>query len=47
MDKKKVDRAYPPFFEKFVPIAIGVLGVMVGLALLMAFLIGIGVVSVG
>ena len=45
MDKPK--RSYPPFYEKFVPIAIGVLALVIVSMLIFTLAVGFGVLKFG
>jgi hypothetical protein len=42
MTENKPKRQYPPFYEKFVPVAIGTLGLIVIAMLLFTLAVGIG-----
>ena len=43
MTDKKTKRTYPPFYEKFVPVAIGVLAVVIIGMLVFTIAVGVGV----
>jgi hypothetical protein len=47
MSKKKPDRAYPPFYEKLVPVAIGLLAIVIIGMLAFTIAVGIGVLRFG
>ncbi len=47
MVEKKIDRKYPPFYEKFVPIAIGLLALVVVGVLVFTIAVGVGVLKFG
>jgi len=42
MAEKKINRKYPPFYEKFVPIAIGLLVLVVVGMLVFTVAVGVG-----
>jgi hypothetical protein len=46
-DGKKMSRKYPPFYEKFVPIAIGFLALIVVGMLVFTIAVGVGALSFG
>ena len=43
MSEKKPKRVYPPFYEKFVPIALGLLAVVIVGVLNFTIAVGVGV----
>lgn len=47
MNQKKTKRSYPPFYEKFVPVAIGLLAIVILGMLVFTIAIGIGALNFG
>ena len=47
MAERKINRKYPPFYEKFVPIAIGLLIMVVVGMLVFTVAVGVGALKFG
>lgn len=47
MTDKKPKRAYPPFYEKFIPVAIGLLALVVIGMLVFTIAVGVGALKFG
>lgn len=43
----KTKRTYPPFYEKFIPVAIGLLAVVIIALLVFTIAVGVGVLKFG
>lgn len=47
MTEKKTKRTYPPFYEKFIPVAIGLLAIVVLGMLVFTIAVGVGALKFG
>jgi len=47
MTEKKTQRTYPPFYEKFLPVAIGLLAIVVIGMLVFTIAVGLGALKFG
>jgi hypothetical protein len=47
MPEKSMKRTYPPLYEKFIPIAIGLLAVIVIGMLVFTIAVGVGILNFG
>jgi hypothetical protein len=43
VEKKKMTRSYPPFWERFVPIILAILGLIIVVMLIVAVTVAIGI----